>query len=81
MVSIENVLGSYHDDIIISSHENNIIDARDGVDTVSYAEALNAVNVDLNAGTATGDGNDTFIDVENIIGSDFDDTIIGKARC
>ncbi|MBA3756075.1 MAG: calcium-binding protein [Nitrosomonas sp.] len=47
-------------------------------DTASYAKATDAVIVDLFAGTATGGaGDDTLINVENIIGSAFSDTLIG----
>ncbi|MBR0772772.1 hypothetical protein JQ590_31335, partial [Bradyrhizobium diazoefficiens] len=52
----------------------------------SYAHALAAVTVDLGAGTATstagGDaaqiGTDTLINVTGVVGSDFNDTLIGR---
>lgn len=49
-----------------------------GGDTADYSKATNAVIVDLFAGTATGGaGDDTLINIENIIGSAFSDTLIG----
>lgn len=52
------------------------IDGGDGVDTVDYSNATAAVTVDLRFATSAGAAaNDTFSSIENIIGSDFDDTI------
>ena len=43
------------------------------------ADSPSAVIVDLAAGTATGDGDDTLIAVENVTGSAFDDVLHGDA--
>lgn len=43
----------------------------------SYEDAPGPVTVDLRLGTATGDGNDTLIEVRDVIGSSFDDSIFG----
>ena len=53
----------------------------EGIDTVSYAASTAAVIVNLAAGTgADGDAEgDSFSTVENVIGSDFADTLIGNA--
>lgn len=49
-----------------------------GIDTVTYAHASGAVVVSLIAGTATGDGTDSFdSSIENIVGSAFADTLSG----
>ncbi len=49
------------------------------VDTVSYRNAPVAVTVDLAAGTATGQGSDAIgADVEDILGSQHDDTLSGN---
>ncbi|KMO43314.1 hypothetical protein VQ02_00480 [Methylobacterium variabile] len=47
--------------------------------TVDYTGADNAVAVDLSAGTATGDGNDTLVNVVSVRGSFFNDTLLGSA--
>ena len=47
--------------------------------TASYAGAPGGVTVDLGSGSATGDGADTLTGVTNVIGSAFDDTLIGNA--
>ena len=56
-------------------------DSIDGADAALtfaiYDEAPGPVNVSLEAGTATGYGNDTFVDVNAVSGSAFDDTIVG----
>src|SRR5438132_1121464 len=49
-----------------------------GSDTVSYAKAPAAVEVDLAGGIATGDGTDSLAGLENVIGSNFNDTIKGE---
>ncbi|MCC0049839.1 MAG: cadherin domain-containing protein, partial [Rhodobiaceae bacterium] len=56
-------------------------DGGTGTDTVDYASSAAGVNVDLALGSATGGEaqGDTFVAVENIIGSGFDDTISGNA--
>ena len=57
-----------------------------GIDTVTYLTALAGITVDLGTGSATsssggnsGIGNDTLISIENVIGGDFADTIIGSS--
>ena len=47
-----------------------------GGDWIDYSDAAAAVTVDMDAETATGSGNDTFSDIENAAGSDFDDSIV-----
>jgi Ca2+-binding RTX toxin-like protein len=56
---------------------NNVLDSGGaGGDTVSFSGAANGVTVDLGAGTATGDGNDTLLGgFANVNGSGFGDTL------
>jgi hypothetical protein len=58
---------------------DDVIVGGDGLDTTYYLFATGPVTVDLTAGTATGEGSDSLTGVENIEGSDFDDTISGDA--
>ena len=55
------------------------LDGGDGVDTASYAGSDAAVTIDLAAGTATGGhaAGDTLTSIENITGSDHDDSLTG----
>lgn len=48
-----------------------------GRDVVDYREAAEAVTVDLAGGTAGGEGSDTLIGIDAVLGSPFDDVIAG----
>jgi len=52
------------------------VDGAGGTDVVSYSNSTAAVTVDLDAGTATGFGNDTLTSIEGAIGSSFGDTFV-----
>ncbi|TRZ56060.1 MAG: hypothetical protein D4S02_16520, partial [Rhodocyclaceae bacterium] len=65
---------------------NDVIDGGTGFDYASYRSATAGVVVDLVAGTATDGittggvvGVDTLINIEGVLGSDFDDTMTGGA--
>lgn len=81
--SLDNVLtGGAGDDFLMGRGGNDTLDGGDDTDTVSYAYAGNAVTIDLQAGTGvvgTGDS-DTITNVENIIGSDYNDSLAGDAN-
>lgn len=49
-----------------------------GSDTASFASSNSAITVSLITNIATGNGTDTLISIENILGSDNNDTIIGS---
>jgi Ca2+-binding RTX toxin-like protein len=49
-------------------------------DGVSYASAPGPVNVDLELGTAQGQGHDTLIGISSAFGSAFGDTLLGDDR-
>ncbi|REL30842.1 beta strand repeat-containing protein [Thalassotalea euphylliae] len=88
LVLIENVIGSAYNDILIGDSQNNVltggqgndvINGGSGADTADYRGAVGSVNVNLMAGTASGGaGNDALIAIENITGSDFDDSLVGN---
>ncbi|QDU68546.1 PKD domain-containing protein [Engelhardtia mirabilis] len=59
--------------------DNDTIDGGAGVDTVDYSAVDGAVDVDLAAGTASGAGMDTLIDIENVVGTAHDDSLVGDA--
>lgn len=76
------IIGGAGDDVLDGGAWYDNISAAGGgdFDRASYANATAAVNVDLLAGTATGDasvGADTLDHIEGVIGSAFADTLSG----
>ncbi|MGE8114035.1 retention module-containing protein [Pseudomonas sp. NPDC086566] len=74
--------GGNGNDLLIGGLGNDLLDGGAGNDTASYASATGAVTVDLShigpqdTGAA---GIDTLTGIENLIGSDYNDTLIGDA--
>ena len=67
------------DDRLEGGLGNDLIDGGGGIDTVVYARAIGGVNVNLGTGLASGaDGNDTLANIENAIGSEFNDSLTGS---
>ncbi len=79
--NFENLTGSAFNDTLGSDSHDNILDGGDGNDTASYADATGAVTVDLtqqdSPQNTVNAGNDTLISIENVTGSNFNDTLIG----
>lgn len=78
----DTIFGNGGDDTIEGGNGNDALDGGAGIDTVSYETAATAVTVSL-AITAQQDtlsaGLDTLSNFENLIGSDFNDTLTGNA--
>jgi Ca2+-binding RTX toxin-like protein len=88
----DSIEGGDGNDTISGNAGNDILKAGAGNDTVSYKTAVNTVGTssgvvvnlsddpdDATKGKTTGiDGDDYLWDFENVIGSDYDDTIIGN---
>jgi Ca2+-binding RTX toxin-like protein len=73
--------GGTGNDVLDGGDGNDTLIGGDGWDTASYAQALAAVHVDLGVSgpQATGAGMDTLVGIEDVIGSAFDDTLIGAS--
>ena len=72
--------GGGGNDVLIGNLGNDNIDGGIGIDTVSYVTAGSSVNVNLATFRATGGaGIDSLFNLENVIGSNFDDVINGNA--
>lgn len=77
-----NLTGNTLNNLLVAGAGDNVLRGGLGTDTVSYVAALAGVTVDLNLATAQatgGSGNDTLVNIENLTGSDFNDTLTGNA--
>jgi len=88
LVSIERVIGSAFadrltgggsDETFVGGEGADVIDGGAGRDRISFANARQGVQVDLAAGTANGDGADTYLNIEDVEGSAHADTLLGDA--
>ncbi len=66
------------DDVIQGGSGDDRIDGGTGSDTIIFDLFAASLTVDLEAGTATGEGNDTLVDIENVEGGFQDDVLIGN---
>ncbi len=70
--------GWFGDDLLDGGRGEDQIRGEEGIDTVTYADSLEGVTANLATGTATGQGTDLLVLVENIIGSRFNDQLLGS---
>lgn len=77
------LLGLGGNDRLDGGNGNDKLDGGAGIDNVEYQAATAGVTVDLNkqetAQPTGGAGTDTLVNIENIIGSAFNDTLTGNA--
>lgn len=68
-------------DILIGGADGDHLIGGDGIDTLSYEGSYAGVTIDLAALTASGGDaqGDVFGEIENVMGSSFDDVIMGDA--
>jgi hypothetical protein len=72
------LFGGDGNDTLDGGSGNDTLNGGTGIDTVTYADATVGVTVNLVAGTATGGaGTDLLSNIENVVGSNFNDTIQG----
>jgi Ca2+-binding RTX toxin-like protein len=69
--------GGAGDDTLAGGDGDDTLDGGDGADTADFTLAIQAVDVDLDAGTATGQGADQLNAIEAVIGSVFADSLVG----
>ncbi len=76
---IDTLVGHGGDDMLEGGAGADSLDGRVGIDTASYAGSSVGVRVDLFAGTGTGGDaeGDTLTLIENLTGSEFQDTLLG----
>jgi Ca2+-binding RTX toxin-like protein len=79
-----NGTGNSSNNVLIGNSGNNTLDGAGGVDTVSYAGVpiTSGINIDLSLTTAQsgtgGNGNDTLLNFENLIGTGLADRLKGN---
>ena len=75
--------GGAGDDILTGGAGDDTLNGGDGADTVSYANSGDSVQVDLSSADPTTGGNaagDLLSNIENLIGSSYDDTLTGNSE-
>jgi Ca2+-binding RTX toxin-like protein len=70
--------GEAGNDFLLGGVGNDTLDGGIGTDTASYSASLTAVTASLATNSATGEGSDTFLGIENLLGSSKDDTLTGS---
>ncbi len=77
----DTLYGNNGADTLIGGLGADRLDGGLGIDTADYQTAAGAVNVSLLTQSASGAaGLDTLVDIENVIGSSFNDTLTGNAQ-
>jgi Bacterial Ig-like domain/RTX calcium-binding nonapeptide repeat (4 copies)/FG-GAP-like repeat/WD40-like Beta Propeller Repeat len=71
--------GEAGNDTLLGGVGNDTLDGGLGSDTASYSASLTAVNASLATNSSTGEGSDTFVDEENLLGSSKADTLTGTS--
>lgn len=69
-------------DILVGGLGNDLLDGGAGIDTANYSSATAGVRINLGLTTAQatgGAGTDTLVNIENVTGSAYADTLIGNA--
>ena len=75
--------GGSGNDLLFSGPGNDLLDGGAGIDTASYAHATAAVTVNLGlagAQNTLGAGTDTLTGIENLVGSNYNDTLTGDGN-
>jgi Ca2+-binding RTX toxin-like protein len=71
------LIGTVGDDHLVGDAGNDVIDGGLGFDVIDFSGSSKSVKVNLAAGTASGQGNDTLVSIEDVIGSKRSDSLIG----
>jgi Ca2+-binding RTX toxin-like protein len=72
----DNFVGSGADEWVQGNAGDDVVDGNGGTDTLDVSEATTDVTFDLTAGTANGDGNDTFFDLEAFASGTGNDSLV-----
>jgi Ca2+-binding RTX toxin-like protein len=75
----DKLFGGSSTDTLVGGLGNDTLDGGSGNDTADYSISASPVTANLALGTATGEGNDILLNIENLIGSNFDDVLTGNS--
>ncbi|MDM7930857.1 Hint domain-containing protein [Tabrizicola sp.] len=73
----DRLFGGDGNDTLSGGLGNDSLDGGAGTDTADFTGATGNLNINLAGGTATGEGTDTLVSIENAIGGSGNDTISG----
>lgn len=73
----DTLVGDVGDDTLMGGSGDDLMEGLVGSDTASYRYSASAIRADLTTQSATGEGVDTYIGIENVVGSRFGDRLIG----
>ena len=72
----DSLIGGAGADVFVIERGTNAIDGGGGSNTLSFADCDTTVTVDLGAGTASADGQDTIKNIQTVVGGAHGDTLI-----
>ncbi|VDC32998.1 Hint domain-containing protein [Pseudogemmobacter humi] len=77
----DSLYGGNGNDTLIGGAGSDRLDGGAGIDTVDYSGSTSGVNVNLSTGSGSSGhaAGDTYVSIENVIGSAYNDTIVGTA--
>jgi Ca2+-binding RTX toxin-like protein len=78
----EEIISGSGDDTIYASDSEQILNGGEGIDTISFVNSNAGVNVNLSTGISSGgySQGDIIVNFENIVGTDFDDILVGNSK-
>ncbi len=90
LIGIENMIGSYHDDVLTGDAGDNVLvggagadqlDGGGGFNTADYSTSSAAVTVNLATGNGAGGDaeGDTLVNIQQVDGSSYDDSLTGSS--
>lgn len=76
----DELYGDSGEDQLIGGAGDDLLDGGEGSDTADYSSVTTAIDLDLAAGTASGQGDDTLTGVENAVGGSKKDVLVGNSE-